>query len=65
MTAQLDAGIRFIDFRIMHTAQPDTVNKNKDWYCLHGCQTYHTALSYLQQARAWLVCINRACNATQ
>ena len=49
MTAQLDAGIRFIDFRIMFTAKPNTVNKDKDWYCLHGCQTYHTALSYLKE----------------
>ena len=26
----------------------------KDWFGLHGCQTRHTSLSFLQQARSWL-----------
>ena len=46
VTAQLDAGLRFLDFRIMYTS--------KDWYCLHMLQSNHPALHYLQQVRAWL-----------
>lgn len=53
ITSMLDSGIRFIDFRIMYSDAPDR-SWNKDWYCLHGCQTRHTALSYLQEAKAWL-----------
>ena len=54
MTQQLENGIRFIDFRIMYTARPSTPNSDKDWYCLHGCQTEHTAITYLKEARAFL-----------
>jgi len=53
IVAMLDSGVRFIDFRVMYTDATDE-NSGKDWYCLHGCQTRHTAISYLQQARKWL-----------
>lgn len=56
ITAMLDGGIRFVDFRIMRTAKPDTFfYSKKDWYNLHGCQSKEPALHYLQQAREWLV----------
>jgi hypothetical protein len=55
MTSFLDAGVRFIDFRIMYTHEPDTVwFPPQDWYCLHGTATQHKAITYLQQARQWL-----------
>lgn len=46
ITQQLDAGIRFLDFRIMHT--------NGDWYSLHLVRSNRKALEYLQEVRAWL-----------
>lgn len=59
MTQQLDAGIRFIDFRTMYSSPPSPIGGGvragpKDWFGLHGCQTRHTSLSFLQQARSWL-----------
>ena len=53
LTAMLDGGIRFIDFRIMYTDAPGK-SGDRDWYCLHGCQTTHTAAIYLGQLKAWL-----------
>ena len=50
----LDGGVRFIDFRVMYTEPPDTVLHSKDWYCLHGTQTKHTAITYLKEIRDWL-----------
>ena len=50
ITAQLDSGVRFIDFRIMLTSPPPPAEQpdaSKDWFCLHGCQTNHPALEYL------------------
>ena len=43
VTAQLDAGLRFLDFRIMYTSG--------DWYCLHMLQTNRPALEYLAEVR--------------
>ena len=63
ITAQLDAGVRFIDFRIMYTDAPATATGRraapsaaaaKDWYCLHGCETRTRALVFLEAAHAWL-----------
>lgn len=55
VTAMLDSGVRFIDFRIMYTGViNDYVPFKKDWYCLHGCQTKHRAIDYLKQVRQWL-----------
>ena len=53
ITTMLDNGIRFIDFRIMYTDAPGK-SGGRDWYCLHGCQTTHTAATYLGQLKAWL-----------
>ena len=50
----LDGGIRFIDFRIMYTREAGHMAGEKDWYCLHGCQTRRKALDYLKEVRAWL-----------
>ncbi|CAE8631146.1 unnamed protein product [Polarella glacialis] len=50
----LNAGIRFIDFRIMYSQAPGHKLGHKDWYCLHGCQTVHRAAEYLRPVRAWL-----------
>jgi len=46
ITQQLDAGIRFLDFRIMYTSG--------DWHCLHMVQSNQKALTYLQHVRKWL-----------
>lgn len=46
ITQQLDAGIRFLDFRVMHT--------NGDWYSLHLVRSNRKALEYLQEVRTWL-----------
>lgn len=54
ITAMLDGGIRFIDFRIMRSAKPDSIISGKDWYSLHGCQSNEKAITYLKQAREWL-----------
>lgn len=53
VTAMLDHGIRFIDFRIMFTDAPGGIF-DRDWFCLHGCQTVRTAISYLREVHAWM-----------
>lgn len=53
VTALLDGGIRFLDFRIMFTTPPGRFFA-RDWYCLHGTQTKQTALTYLRQVRTWM-----------
>lgn len=51
VTAQLEGGLRFLDFRTLYS---EGGNHKYDWYCLHGCQTNHPSLSYLKQIRSWL-----------
>ena len=52
ITAQLEGGLRFIDFRTLYTGAPAGHPKDKTgWYCLHGCQTNSKSLDYLQQVR--------------
>jgi len=46
ITAQLDSGIRFLDFRIMLTGG--------DWYCLHMLQSNRKAVDYLHEIKDWL-----------
>merc|ERR1719199_2131407 len=46
VTQQLDAGIRFLDFRVMFTAG--------DWRSLHMLQSNGKALDYFHEVRAWL-----------
>ena len=58
----LNGGIRFIDFRIMYTKGPDRAFGEKDWYCLHGCESQHKAIEYLKQIRKWLL-VKRIYNA--
>lgn len=56
MTEQLDAGIRFIDFRIVRSAPPAGNSSSKyDWFCLHMMETHNRALTYLAQAKEWLL----------
>lgn len=52
ITEQLDAGIRFIDFRIQYTNKP--FRKTSDFYCLHFMQSKRRAIEYLQAVRWWL-----------
>eukprot|EP00971_Amphidinium_carterae_P062815 1243182-Amphidinium_carterae.3 len=52
--SMLDGGVRFIDFRIMYSSAPDRVAGDKDWYCLHGCQSKQKAIAYLQTIQSWL-----------
>ena len=46
---QLDAGMRFIDFRVMKE------DSTGDWRSLHMLQTKQSARVYLAQVKAWLV----------
>ena len=46
VSAQLDAGVRFVDFRVMYTSG--------DWYGLHLLQTRRPAAAYLSELRAWV-----------
>jgi hypothetical protein len=46
ITQQLDAGVRFIDLRVMLTGG--------DWRSLHFMQSKQTAVVYLKQLRAWM-----------
>jgi len=46
ITEQLNNGIRFIDFRIMYTAN--------DWYSLHFLQSKRKALEYMKIISDWL-----------
>lgn len=58
VTEQLEAGIRFLDFRVQYTAPPFDNSFNRStysWYCLHLVQSYHTAYDLLAQARAWMI----------
>eukprot|EP00927_Polykrikos_kofoidii_P080561 TRINITY_DN77454_c0_g1_i1.p1 TRINITY_DN77454_c0_g1~~TRINITY_DN77454_c0_g1_i1.p1 ORF type:complete len:496 (+),score=62.35 TRINITY_DN77454_c0_g1_i1:134-1621(+) len=68
ITAQLDNGVRFIDFRVMLTSPIDRranhggrrdsfvrIDGAKDWYCLHMVQSVHPAITYLAKLKAWLV----------
>lgn len=54
ITQLLDAGVRYIDYRVMYSTAPDRAISKKDWYCLHGCQTEHKAIEFLQEMRRWL-----------
>ena len=47
VTEQLDAGIRFLDFRIM---QEDS----ESWRSLHFLESYGLALDYLKEVRTWM-----------
>ena len=48
ITGQLDAGVRFIDLRIMEET-------TEIWRSLHFLQSHQTALNYLSQIKDWLV----------
>lgn len=50
ITAQLDAGVRFLDFRVMYTGAAG----NKDWYSLHMLQSNELAMNYFHEVRSWL-----------
>lgn len=54
IVSQLNAGVRFIDFRIMYTEKPGTLVSDHDWYNLHGCQSNHPALDGLKKVQTWL-----------
>lgn len=54
VTDMLNGGIRFIDFRMMYTQGPGRAIGEKDWYCLHGCESQRKATEYLKQIRSWL-----------
>jgi hypothetical protein len=47
LTQQLDAGVRFVDFRMMRT--------DKNWRSLHMLQTKQLASVYMQELHAWMV----------
>lgn len=51
VTAQLDNGMRYVDFRIMEDNSSKTVDQ---WYSLHFVQSNHLALDYLRQIRTWV-----------
>ena len=50
---QLDAGVRFIDFRMIYTAPWNSSSAHAhDWYINHRAQTKETAMWYLRALRA-------------
>lgn len=53
ITAQLNAGIRFIDFRIGYTRNSPFGLKSA-WYNLHFMQSQHDCLYHFQEVRSWL-----------
>lgn len=56
ITEQLNAGIRFIDFRVVYTSPPnESSTAQHDWYCLHLVQSRQPALVYLKAIRDWMV----------
>jgi len=50
ITAQLDGGLRFFDFRTLYSKGAH----GHDWFCLHGCQSNSPSVEYLKQVRQWL-----------
>jgi hypothetical protein len=57
ITEQLDAGVRFVDFRTIFTGAPDSSGTNTsayDWYCLHFVQSKTPSIPWLQDVREWL-----------
>lgn len=49
----LNGGARFIDFRIMYTRGPDRAIGEKDWYCLHGCESQKKARDAINPFGPW------------
>jgi len=55
VTAQLQNGVRFLDFRTMYSAGPDRGSLGPhDWYGLHMLESNSKALVYLEQIRDWM-----------
>jgi hypothetical protein len=55
ITQQLDAGIRFLDFRLTYSAK--ALHPSTDpykWYCLHLLESNAKAIDYLRHVRSWL-----------
>ena len=50
ITAQLDNGVRFIDFRMMYEYS-DPVS---DWYSIHFLQSNNLAIEYFKEIRLWM-----------
>lgn len=53
LTQQLNAGVRFIDFRVMYDNATSTA-KQPGWRSLHFVQSNGFALDYLKSVRAWM-----------
>mmetsp|Transcript_42983 Transcript_42983/g.69870 ORF Transcript_42983/g.69870 Transcript_42983/m.69870 type:complete len:500 (+) Transcript_42983:21-1520(+) len=55
ITEQLENGVRFLDFRIMYTAGPESGSlAQHDWYCLHLVETNQKSMLYLRALKAFL-----------
>ncbi|CAK9109271.1 unnamed protein product [Durusdinium trenchii] len=54
ITDMLNGGARFIDFRIMYTRGPDRAIGEKDWYCLHGCESQKKARDAINPFGPWM-----------
>jgi len=50
ITQQLDAGVRFLDFRVMQEYQ----DASKEWRSLHFVQSNALVLSYLKELKLWM-----------
>lgn len=58
ITEQLNAGIRFVDFRTIFTAPPDRSGVNQseyDWYGLHFVQTFARSMTFFHEIKTWVV----------
>ena len=54
VTAQLQAGARFLDVRATFTSPPDRALGQKDWYSLHMVESRQKVMSYINQTIAFL-----------
>ena len=54
VTAQLDAGVRFLDLRATFTSPPDSALGRKDWYSLHMVESNRKFVAYINATAAWM-----------
>jgi hypothetical protein len=54
ITQQLNAGVRFIDFRVMWTSVGTVHNATFNWYSLHMVQSNQVAVQYFKEIRQWM-----------
>ena len=54
VTAQLNAGARFLDLRTTYSSPPDTSIGDKDWFSLHMVESNRKFMAYVNETVAFL-----------